>query len=160
MAYRFFCLSALYRTKLNFTWEGLDAAARSLDRLRLATYEWGEQGAVDEDFVERFTEQVNDDLNMPRALAVTWELVKSDLPAPVKKATLLVYDRVLGLRLAGWQPPEDQVPEEVLELVEQRQQARQEKRWQEADALRSRISAAGYVLEDTPQGPRVKLVRG
>jgi len=160
LAYRFFCLSALYRTKLNFTWDGLAAAARSLDRLRLAAYEWGEPGGVDEDFVERFTEQVNDDLNMPRALAVTWELAKSDLPASSKKATLLVYDRVLGLHLADWQPSEEKVPEEVLGLVEQRQQARKEKRWQEADALRARISAAGYVLEDTPQGPRVKPGRG
>jgi cysteinyl-tRNA synthetase len=92
-------------------------------------------------------------------VAVTWELVKSDLPAPTKKATLLVFDRVLGLRLADWQPSEEKVPDEVLGLVEQRQLARKEKRWQDADALRSRISSAGYVLEDTPQGPRVKPAR-
>jgi len=159
LAYRFFCLNALYRTKLNFSWDGLAAAAKSLDRLRVAAYEWGAPGKADDDFVERFTEQVNDDLNMPRALAVTWELVKSDLPAPTKKATLLVFDRVLGLRLADWQPSEEKVPDEVLGLVEQRQLARKEKRWQDADALRSRISSAGYVLEDTPQGPRVKPAR-
>ena len=114
---------------------------------------------MDEDFVDRFTEQVNDDLNMPRALAVTWELVKSDLPVSIKKATLLVFDRVLGLRLAKWQPLEEKVPDAILALVEQRQTARKEKRWQEADTLRVRISAAGYVLEDTPQGPRVKPAR-
>jgi len=159
LAYRFFCLNALYRTKLNFSWDGLAAAAKSLDRLRVAAYEWGAPGKADDDFVERFTEQVNDDLNMPRALAVTWELVKSDLPAPTKKATLLGFDCVLGLRLADWQPSEEKVPDEVLGLVEQRQLARKEKRWQDADALRSRISSAGYVLEDTPQGPRVKPAR-
>jgi cysteinyl-tRNA synthetase len=159
LAYRFFCLNALYRTKLNFTWDGLAVAAKSLERLRMAAYEWGQPGTPDNDFVERFTEQVNDDLNMPRAVAMTWELVKSDLPAATKKATLLVFDRVLGLRLAKWQPAEDKVPELVLALVEQRQQARKEKRWQDADALRASISAAGYVLEDTPQGPRVKPAR-
>ncbi len=125
----------------------------------MAAYEWGQPGVVDEDFVERFTDQVNDDLNMPRAVAVTWELVKSDLPAATKKATLLVFDRVLGLGLAEWKPAEEKVPDEVLALVEQRQQARKEKRWQDADALRASISAAGYVMEDTPQGPRVKPAR-
>jgi cysteinyl-tRNA synthetase len=159
LAYRFFCLNALYRTKLNFSWDGLAAAAKSLERLRLAAYEWGQPGTADADFVERFTEQVNDDLNMPRAVALTWELVKCDLPPATKKATLLVFDHVLGLRLAEWQPAEDKVPDEVLALVEQRQQARKEKRWQDADALRASISAAGYVMEDTPHGPRVKPVR-
>jgi cysteinyl-tRNA synthetase len=159
LAYRFFCLNALYRTKLNFSWDGLAAAARSLERLRMAAFEWGQPGTADEDFVERFTDQVNDDLNMPRAVAVTWELVKSDLPAATKKATLLVFDRLLGLGLADWQPAEEKVPDEVLALVEQRQQARKEKRWQDADALRTSISAAGYALEDTPQGPRVKPAR-
>jgi cysteinyl-tRNA synthetase len=156
LAYRFFCLSAHYRTKLNFTWEGLDGAVTAFDRLRSAVYAWGEPGSVDEDFLQRFTEQVNDDLNMPRAMAVTWDLVKSDLPDQVKKATILVFDRVLGLRLAEWQPAEEIIPEEILALVEQRQLARREKRWKDADALRDQVIQAGYEIEDTPQGPRVK----
>ena len=167
LAYRLFCLNAHYRAKLNFTWEGLDAAAKALDRLRAAVFAWGAPGAVHEvhprvnqEFIERFAEPVNDDLNMPRAMAVVWELVKCELPAPVKKATLLEFDRVLGLRLAEWQPEEAAVPAEILALVEQRQRARQEKRWQDADALRAKIDAAGYILEDTPQGPRVKAGRG
>ena len=160
LAYRLFCLNAHYRAKLNFTWEGLDAAAKALDRLRAAVLAWGAPGAVDVEFRERFAEPVNDDLNMPRAMAVVWELVKSELPAPVKKATLLEFDRVLGLRLAEWQPEEAAVPAEIQALVEQRQRARQEKRWQDADALRAKIDAAGYILEDTPQGPRVKAGKG
>ncbi|HSR32728.1 MAG TPA: cysteine--tRNA ligase, partial [Anaerolineae bacterium] len=103
-----------------------------------------------------FTEQINDDLNMPRALAVTWDLVRSDLPPSTKKATLLEFDSVLGLRLAEWKPAEVDVPEEVTALADQRQQARLEKRWQNADALRDQIRAAGYEVEDTPQGPRLR----
>ena len=160
LAYRLFCLNAHYRAKLNFTWDGLDASAKALERLRTAAFAWGEAGEADAGFIERFAEPVNDDLNMPRAMAVVWELVKSDLPAPVKKATLLAFDRVLGLRLAEWQPEETAVPAEIMALVAQRQQARQEKRWQDADALRAQIDAAGYVLEDTPQGPRVKAAKG
>ncbi len=160
LAYRFFCLSAHYRAKLSFGWEGMDAAAKSLDRLRTQAYEWGEPGTVNEDYVEQFTNQINDDLNMPRALAVTWELVRSDLPAATKKATLLVFDQVLGLGLADWKPAEQETPAEILALLEQRQQARKEKRWADADALRNQITAAGFEIEDTPQGPRVKARKG
>ena len=156
LAYRFFCLSALYRAKLNFTWEGLDAAATSLERLRQAVYGWGEAGSVDEDYMQNFVEQINEDLNMPRALAVAWDLVKSDLPDPAKKATMLAFDRVLGLRLAEWEPKEVEVPAEVLEMVAARLAARKAKNWAEADALRDKITAAGFTVEDTPEGPKVK----
>src|SRR5574340_498223 len=93
LAYRLFCLSASYRQKLNFSWEGLDAAAKSLDRLRAISFELGEPSAADEGYLERFTEMINDDLNLPRAVALTWELVRADLPAAVRKATLLKLDR-------------------------------------------------------------------
>jgi cysteinyl-tRNA synthetase len=156
LAYRLFCMSAHYRTKLNFTWEGMDGATTTLNRLRSAAFELGEPGTLDEEFVERFTAQTNDDLNLPRALAVTWDLLRSDLPAPVKKATLNCFDEVLGLNLGEWRPAEVVVPDEILALVEQRQQARKEKRFQDADALRNQVTQAGYEIEDTPQGPRVK----
>jgi cysteinyl-tRNA synthetase len=157
LAYRLFSMSAHYRAKLTFNWDGIDAAQKSLDRLRLAAYEWGAPGNVDEGFMDQFVQQINDDLNMPRAAAVMWELVRSDLPAPVKKATLLEFDRVLGLGLKDWQPTEEVIPAEILALAEQRQAARKEKRWADADALRNQVAAAGYEIEDTPQGPRVKI---
>jgi cysteinyl-tRNA synthetase len=93
---------------------------------------------------------------MPRALAVTWDLVKSDLPPDAKKATLLFFDQILGLRLEGWQPSEEVIPDEIFALVAARQKARQEKRWQDADSLRVQVTACGYEIEDTAQGPRVK----
>jgi cysteinyl-tRNA synthetase len=156
LAYRFFALSAHYRMKQNFSEEALEGAATSLDRLRMAAYEWGEPGNVDEEYAERFAAQIKDDLNTPRALAVVWDLVKSDLPASTKKATLLFFDQVLGLDLGNWQPEVEEIPAEIIALVEQRQQARQEKRWADADALRIQAADAGYEVEDTPQGPRVK----
>lgn len=156
LAYRFFCLGAHYRAKLNFTWESLEGAARALDRLRTQVYTWGEPGSVDESFMDQFVTEIDEDLNMPRALAVMWELTRSDLPPATKKATFLEFDRVLGLRLAEWRPVEDLIPDEILDLVQQRQQARSEKRWKDADALRDQVTAAGYEVEDTPQGPRVK----
>ena len=156
IVYRFFCLSGHYRAKLNFTWESIDGAATALGRLRTAMHGWGEANGIDGGFVAQFTAQVNDDLNMPRALAVLWELVRSDLPAGVKKGTLLHFDRVLGLGLAEWQPAVTVVPDAILALVDARQTARKEKRWQDADRLRDEIQQAGYELEDTAQGARVR----
>ncbi|MCQ3930477.1 MAG: cysteine--tRNA ligase [Chloroflexi bacterium] len=158
LAYRFFCLGAHYRAKLTFSWDSLDAAVTALQRLRQASYEWGEPGdTVDPEYQARFLEHINNDLNMPRVLALVWEMVKSDLPPQVKKATLLDFDRVMGLQLATWQPAVEIIPDEILAMVEQRQMARAEKRWKDADALRDAVTGAGYEIEDTAQGPRVRV---
>jgi cysteinyl-tRNA synthetase len=156
LAYRYFCLGAHYRSRLSFTWESLDGAATALNRLRMAAYEMGEPGQVDEGYAARFAAEVNDDLNMPRALALAWDLVRSDLPAPAKKATLLRFDQAMGLRLAEWQPMVAVVPDDIMALVRRRQQARAAKQWQDADTLRAQIVAAGYEIEDTTDGPRVR----
>jgi cysteinyl-tRNA synthetase len=156
LAYRFFCLNAHYRAKLNFAMEGMDNAVKSLGRLRAQVYEWGKPGNIDEGYADQFTAQINDDLNMPRALAVTWEVAHSSLPDSTKKATLLHFDRVLGLRLAEWEPSQETIPDEIMSLLQLRQQARAEKRWADADALRRQVSDSGYDIEDTPQGARVK----
>ncbi len=155
LAYRFMCLGAHYRSRLSFTWEGLDGAVTALNRLRTAAYTWGAPGVVDEDYIDKFAEHVNDDLNMPRVLALAWDLVKSDLADATKKATLLFFDLVMGLRLAEWKPVEEAIPDAIMSLVEQRTAARKEKRWPDADALRAQVTEAGYEIEDTPQGPRV-----
>jgi len=149
-------LSAHYRAKLNFNWESLDGANKALDRLRLAAYEWGQPGQVNQNYLDDFTRQINDDLNLPRALAVTWDLARSDLSPATKKATLLEFDKILGLNLAQWQPVAEAIPAGLQALLEERQQARREKRWQDADRIRQEIIDAGYELEDTPQGPRLK----
>ena len=159
IAYRFFCLNAHYRSKLNFTWESLDGAVISLNRLRTQVHDWGEPSEPDKSFMEDFTSQINDDLNLPRAMAMTWELVKSGLPDRVKKATIILFDKVLGLRLCEWQPPKEQIPDEILSLVEQRQIARVERRWKDADTFRQQVLQAGYEIEDTPQGHHVRSRR-
>ena len=156
LAYRFFCLNAHYRSKLAFTWESMNAAATALDRLRAVSYRWDAPGSIDEGYQDRFAAEINDDLNIPRALAVTWELVKSDLPDSTKKATLWDFDRILGLGLAEWQPPEEVFPDEVIAMMAERQHARAEKDWARADALREQVREVGYEIEDTAQGPHVR----
>ena len=159
LAYRYFCLNAHYRSKLNFNWESLAGAAKALDRLRTMAYEWGSPGAIDEDYLDQFQAQVNDDLNLPRALALAWDLTRSELPAATKKATLLFFDQILGLRLSDWQPAEAVIPDAVADWLSQRQNARREKRWQEADRLRDQIQSAGFEIEDTPSGPRLRVLK-
>ncbi|HVR94322.1 MAG TPA: cysteine--tRNA ligase, partial [Casimicrobiaceae bacterium] len=108
LAFRYLCLTAHYRTQLNFTWDALDAAAKGLDRLRNGVFALGETGAngaeADAGYRERFTAEINDDLNLPRALALAWEVLRGNLGVDTKKATLLDFDRVFGLGLGIWAP--------------------------------------------------------
>ena len=158
LAWRYLCLNANYRSKLNFTWESLDGAQTALNRLRTICYEWSSPDIPDPTYIDKFTRFINDDLNTPRALALAWELAGSDLSTETKKGTMLEFDRILGLGLGSWQPVELDFPDEIMELVEQREQARKDRRWQEADVLRERIKAKGFDVQDTPQGPRLKKI--
>ena len=155
MDYRYFCLTAHYRTQMSFSFDSLTSNQVALGRLYQAAWDWGEPGEVSEEYIERFMAHVNEDLNMPRALAVIWDLVRSDVPDDVKKATLLKADEILGLDIAAWAPAVVEVPANVMEMVEARQAARADKDWARADELRDEVLALGYVIEDTREGPKV-----
>jgi cysteinyl-tRNA synthetase len=99
---------------------------------------------------------LNDDLNVPRALAVAWEVLRGGLPPAIRRTTLLRFDEVLGLSLAQWVPREEPVPPEVRELAEARAAARRAKQWDEADRLRALLLDAGWEMEDQAQGYRLK----
>ncbi len=156
LAYRYLCLTAHYRTQMTFSWESLASAVVALGRLYEAAYTWGEPGEVSTSYWDRFTDCVNDDLNVPRALAVTWDLVKSNLPDPVKKATLLEFDGVFGLDIATWEPATVDIPVEVERMAQAREAARSSRDWRQADELRAAIGAAGFQVEDTKDGFRIK----
>lgn len=159
LAYRYLCLTAHYRTQLNFSWDALDAAVTAFERLRLASFKLGAAGVADAGFVQRFTAEINDDLNFPRALALTWEVLKSELPDAVKKGTLLKFDEALGLSLATWAPREDQAPAALRELAEARWAAKKAKDFAAADRLRGEIQAAGWEVEDQSGGFKLKRAR-
>ncbi|MEO2177011.1 MAG: cysteine--tRNA ligase [bacterium] len=156
LVYRFFCLSAHYRTQMSFSWDSLRASQVALDRLYRAAYSWGEPSAILPEYQQRFMNCVNEDLNLPRALAVTWDLVRADADPAAKKATLLSFDEVLGLGIENWQPEKVEIPSVILEIAQKRETARREQDWQRADELRDEALSAGYVIEDTKEGPRVK----
>ncbi len=158
LAFRYLCLTAHYRTQLNFTWDALDAAKTGLERLRLGVHDLPDGGAAVGTYKDRFTAAINDDLNLPKALALAWEVLRGDtsIDRAAVKATLLAFDRVFGLRLAAWRPVQDVAPDAVTALADARRAARRAKQWAEADRLRGELHAAGWEMEDRPDGYALK----
>lgn len=177
LSFRYLTLTAHYRDKLNFTWESLEAAQNALNNLREIIREWPNsdvilgtrqlagtpesdsgQARMTNDYYEKFIEAANNDLNMPQALAIMWEMVKSDLSNPEKSATILQMDKILGLKLDEYVGKPLEIPESVKKLVEEREQVRKAKDFAKSDQLRDEIKRLGYEVEDTSQGPKVKKV--
>ncbi|KQP43164.1 cysteine--tRNA ligase [Pseudorhodoferax sp. Leaf274] len=148
LAYRYLVLTAHYRSPLVFTWEALKAAQTGLGRLRQAFAALPESGAVDADWQHRMRSALHNDLNTAGALSLAWELLRSPVSAAAKRATLAWLDNALGLGLAVSAAPVVDVPPTVLRMAVERDLARKEKRWADADALRLLIEAAGYRVRD------------
>ena len=138
MDYRYLCHTAHYRTQMTFSWQVLNLRA-ALKRLYESAWSWGESGEVSTAYLKSFNDCLNDDLNMPKALAVVWEMIRSDEADAVKKATILACDEVMGLDIDAWRPEEIVVPDSVQTLVQEREQARSDKNWGKADELRDEI---------------------
>ncbi|WP_322053524.1 cysteine--tRNA ligase [Paraburkholderia bannensis] len=158
LAYRYLCLTAHYRSKLRFSWTALEAAQTALNRLRHLYAGWPQGGRVDEAFAARFDAEVNDDLNLPRALAVLWELTRSGLPPATLRATVDRFDSVLGLKPGEWQPEAADVPESIRALLVAREQARAAKDWAAADQIRASLSEQGWRVEDSKNGQHLTQV--
>ena len=127
--------------------------------LRTMVAEWPDGGEADIMAVDEFKSRINDDLDTPRGIAILWGVVNSKLPLEVKKATLLDFDKVLGLRLA--ESTTDRVdikdiPADVQNLLNEREQARLQRKWSESDRLRDSIRVLGYLVEDTSEGSQLK----
>jgi len=163
LALRYFYFSGHYRSPLNFTWEALAAAETALNRLKesirahMTSPEFEqEMGRVDESYAERFLAAINDDLNMPMALAVLHALVRDQNIFPSDKVKIaLHFDEVLGLDLATV-PAQEEIPAEIILLAEEREEARRSKAWERSDELRAAIEAKGYTVKDTDTGPAIQ----
>jgi len=158
IAYRFWLLMANYRTRVNFVLDALEGAETALKRLKTLYLGLGSDiGRPDEKYVNKFKIAIEDDLNTPLAISNMWDLLKDDgVPNADKKATLLDFDRVFGLGLAKLK--EDVVPEEVMKLVNEREQARKEKDFRKSDDLRTQINSLGYEVKDTSEGQKVSKI--
>jgi cysteinyl-tRNA synthetase len=157
---RYFFLQAHYRSKQNFTWEALEASKKSLMDLRYMMESWknkemqGDNKTQMQYYTKEFTYAIEEDLNISKALAITWEMIKSTLDDGSKRYLLLDFDRVLGLGLAGWK--QEEIPKNILQLVNKRNELRKEKKFGESDVIRKQIENLGYVIEDSSEGVRIK----
>ncbi len=157
LVYRFAACQVHYRKPMEYSLESLKQAEQGLDKLWKQTASLGQKkGKINQTFKEKFLLAVNDDLNLPRALAVLSAVLKSKLEAADKLATVLDFDKVLGLNLgSGSENNEEKIPAEILALMVQRKIARAAKNWAESDRLRAAIIQAGWLVEDTPTGMTV-----
>ena len=161
LVYKLFCYSIQYRKKLNFTWEGMDSAKVSLDRLRDAYQKHLEgneeiEDAEIEKYRNSFTEAINDDLNMPVAMSVVWEVAKVAKKSKKLADLLKEFDKVLGINIDYIQ--KEEVPEEIKELLEIRQKARENKDWVESDKIRDLIKEKGYIVKDSKEGQTIEKI--
>lgn len=163
LAYRLFNYSCNYRNKLNFTWEGIESAQKSLERLR-GSYKAHLNGTdnLDEkdkeklaNIEENFHKAINDDLNMPLAMSYVWETAKFEKKSPEVAKLLMKFDTVLGIRIDK-QEEQKEIPQEISELLEQRRKARENKDWAKSDEIRDLISEKGYIVKDTKNGQEIR----
>jgi cysteinyl-tRNA synthetase len=156
LALRYLYLTTHYRKQMNFTWEGMAAAEKSYQKLNTLVVGlkgelsegngWSDEG---EPYYEGFVKALEDDLNTPQALAVIWDMIKSNISDSAKKNLIVVFDSVLGLDLGTIKKIiELKVPEKVEELLREREQYRKDKNWVESDRIRDEITNLGYMLND------------
>src|SRR3989344_3866291 len=158
ITYRFWLLMASYHTKVNFIWEALEGAETALKRLYGLYHALGKEiGKVHDSSKQAFKKHLEDDLDTPRALTVLWDVIKDpDISPADKKATILDFDKVLGLGFADLKLEE--IPEEVLKLREEREEARKNKDFKLSDTLRETMYALGYEVKDTDSGQKVSKI--
>ncbi|HXZ06151.1 MAG TPA: cysteine--tRNA ligase, partial [Ktedonobacteraceae bacterium] len=175
MALRYFYTTALYRSRLNFTFRALQAAQTSLERLRGLAYQLLLQGDRDRVFAsepieahywqEIFLSEVENDLNMPRAMSVVWTMLRAhDCDPTIKLRLLFDFDRILGFGLKNYLESDTagrkddsktyfaSLPGDIATLVRERERFRNSAEYVQADQIRNEIKSAGYMINDTPHG--------
>ena len=174
--FRYLCFSAHWRDKLNFTWDSLEAARNALARARKIVSESPDGGAVNDEYIAKFKEALENDLNSPRALSAFWQILRDEkLSSGEKKATALEIDKIFALDLGksnvivrvktlqvkahiinpAATTSNEEIPAEVLKFIKDRQKARSEKNFELSDKLREQIESLGYSIEDSGESTRV-----
>jgi len=159
LALRYLFLGAHYRDTINFTWDSLQAAQNGLERLhsqvnslkgetdRIVLSEEKERKV--EAFRNSFLEALSDDLGTPKALAVLWEMLKSNIPSGDKYDLAMTFDEVLGLNLSQPATIKVEIPDEIQVMIDERDNLRKEGKFEEADKIRDEIKSRGFDVSDT-----------
>lgn len=168
LAYRLFSYTAHYRTKLNFTFETALSSQKALMRLREGFVKHQNGTAVIEnekikEYENKFLETINDDLNMPAAMGIIWDIVRNENKSKQFAELLLKFDKVLGLELQNSQKYIEQnqnleLPQEIVDLIEKRKKAREDKNWALSDEIRNKLQEMGYNVKDTKEGMTISKI--
>ena len=158
LAYRYACLMAHYRAKLKFTWESMDAAASGYSALAdfaaRASQIGGEEQPWVSEYRDRFKGAIEDDLNMPQAMAAVSDMIREAERQKDYGVLEAIYDfdKVLGLKLRASAERATSVDADIEALIKERESARAVKDWARADEMRKQLAERGIALEDTPSG--------
>jgi cysteinyl-tRNA synthetase len=161
LIYRFATLNLHYRKPMEWNENIIESSKNGFDNFLRRVKALGNKiGKVDNDSRNLFLEAINDDLNLPKALAITNEVFRSNLSDEDKLATVLDFDKVLGLKLENFLKKEpttnnERLPDKVGKMIAERQIARENKNWKESDRLRQELKKEGYEIKDTPTGPQI-----
>lgn len=164
LAFRYLCLGTHYRKKLDFSWKALQASQNAFNNLYEKIIELKERKNIvnllrsqknGDIYREKFLKFINDDLNLPKALALVWQIIRNEkLDQKTKKDLLLDFDKVFGLDLEKVKKPK--IPSEIKKLVEIREKYRKKGDFKRADEIRKKIKEMGWWIEDTKEGPKIK----
>ncbi|GDX62053.1 cysteine--tRNA ligase [Candidatus Levyibacteriota bacterium] len=152
LALRYLYLQTHYRQEMNFTWGSLEASHNALVHLRDEVANLSEdKNHGDKVYEQRFIDALQNDLDMPRALAIVWELIKSRRSDGEKLASIMKFDEVLGLDITRNRHIKEiyiSVPDNINELIVKRTILRKEGKYQDADKIREELRKEGYIIED------------
>ncbi len=163
LAYRYWLLQARYNSPINFSFEALESAQTAFIKIVKNYKTLPDGGEVSQRYKEELTKAMNDDLDTPKTIALLWELLKDEPVSPEdKKETIKEFDKLLGLGIEQnakelKDTATDELPQNIQDLIEKREDARKNKDWKMSDKLRDEIKSLGYTVEDLPEGPRISL---
>ncbi|MCP6718744.1 MAG: cysteine--tRNA ligase [Patescibacteria group bacterium] len=164
LSLRYLFLTAHYRSKMNFTWKSLKSAEQSLNNLyqkvieiKTGNKKQTARNEIMQSYQKKFLRSINDDLDMPKALALMWNVVKSKkLSNEEKYKIILDFDKVFGLNLAKIKKPS--IPKKIKDLVKIREEYRKKDDWKKADRARKEIKELGYSIKDTKEGSKINKI--
>ncbi len=154
LSYRYLTMNTHYRQQMNFTWEALTAAQNAYTRLSRLVCDAPSGGNAPTESIAAFDAKICDDLDVPGALEVLWSVCRRDSLPPADRRAFAEYcDAVLGLDIT--KRKEKDIPREMLELARRREEARENGDFATADALREKLRELDFMVDDTPDGPKL-----
>lgn len=163
LSYRYFTYSSHYRNKLNFTWDAIKSAKNSLNKLRdMIALHKGVNKKIDKNIISKYEEQfldaINDDMNMPVAISIVWEIAKEKEKSNDFYELIKKFDSVLSLDLDKNDKEDINIPEDIKLILNERKDARKNKNFAKSDELRDKLKELGYIVKDTKAGQIIEKV--